>query len=99
MKVELKYPITLPATVDRPETEIKELNLVERMQAKHAKLIPDDCFGGGNVSPTKFLPVIAAMAGIPESAAEEIDFIDLVKIVGGIVTPFLSELGLKEEMS
>ena len=93
MNYKLKHPITIPATPDRPETEIAELNLVDRMKAKHAKLIPDDCYSGQATAPTKFIPVIAAMASIEEKEAEELDFVDLVQIVGKIVTPFLSELG------
>jgi len=93
MKIKLKYPILIPKTVDRPEQELSELNLADRMQAKHAKLIPDECFDGGKISPTKFIPIIASMAGIAVKEAEELDFVDLVNIVGGIVTPFLSELG------
>ena len=96
MKVKLEHPITIPKTIDRPETEIKELDLVERMKAKHGKLIPDDCFQGGAFNPVKFVPVIAAMASIPLSAAEDIDYVDLVKIVGEIVMPFLSELAPPE---
>jgi len=97
MNYPLKHPITILATPDKPEHEIKELNLVDRMKAKHAKLIPDECFEGGQISPTKFIPIIAAMASIDESIADELDFVDLVNIVGGIVTPFLSELGPQEE--
>jgi len=97
MEVKLQYPITIPASVDRPEVVMDKLVLVDRMKAKHAKLIPDDCYAGGSVSPTRFVGVIAAMANIPESAAEDLDFIDLVKIVGEIVTPFLAELGPPEE--
>ena len=92
MNYPLKHPITILATPDKPEHEIKELILVDRMKAKHAKLIPDECFDGGNISPTKFIPIIAAMADIDILIAEELDFVDLVNIVGGIVTPFLAEL-------
>jgi hypothetical protein len=92
MKYELKHPIVIPAGPDRPEYEIKELNLVDRIKAKHAKLIPDNCYDGSPTSPTKFIPCIAAMAGMEIKVAEELDFIDLVQIVGEIVTPFLSEL-------
>jgi hypothetical protein len=93
MKVELKFPITVNKTVDKPGIEINEIDLVDRMKAKHAKLIPDDCFDGGSISPTKFIPLIAAMAGIDIAEAEELDFVDLVSIVGAVVAPFLSELG------
>ena len=97
MKVELKYPITIPKTVDRPEQEVKELNFVDRMKASHGKLIPDDCFQGGGVNPTRFIPVIAAMADMPIPIIEDLDYVDLVKIATEIVMPFLSELGLLEE--
>lgn len=93
MKYKLKIPITVLATPDRPEYEIEELNLIDRMKAKHAKLIPDHCFEGGKISPTNFIPLIAAMADADVVTIEELDFIDLVKIVGEIVTPFLLELG------
>lgn len=93
MKYTLEHPIIIKADNDRPETEIKELNLVDRMKTKHAKLIPDDCFSGGQISPTKFIPIIASMAGIEIKIVEELDFVDLVKIVMKVVKPFLSELG------
>ena len=94
MKVTLKYPITIPKTVDRPETEIKELNLVDRMTAGHAELIPDSAFSGSGVNPTRFIPVIASMAGIELSVAKQLDFIDLVNIVGSVMMPFLGDMGL-----
>ena len=97
MKYKLKYPITIQKTVDRPETEIRELNLVDRMQAKHSKLIPDTAFDDSATSPNKFIPCIASMAGIDIETAEELDFVDLVQIVGGIVTPFLLELAPQAE--
>ena len=93
MKYTLKHPITILAKDDRPEHELKELILVDRMKAKHAKLIPDDCFTGIQISPTKFIPIVASMAGVEIKIIDELDFTDLVKIVVKVVKPFLSELG------
>jgi hypothetical protein len=97
MKYKLKYPVVIPSTPDKPEVELTELNLVDQMKAKHAELIPDECFEGGQISPTKFIPVIASMANIDIKDVKELAFVDLVKIVGEIVSPFLSELGSQDE--
>jgi len=97
MKYTLKHPITVPATPDKPEYELKELNLVDRMQARHAEHIPDEAFQGGGVNPTRFLPAIAEMAGVRLDILKRLDYIDVIQIVGDIVTPFLSDMGSIEE--
>ena len=94
MNVKLKYPIKVEAHVDKPEYEIKELNLVDRMQAKHAEKIPDEAFSGNGVNPTRFIEVIAEMASIDLSVAKRLDFMDLVDIVGSVMMPFLGDMGL-----
>lgn len=99
MKFKLKYPITIPKTIDRPETELSELDLVDRMQAKHAEKIPDDAFKGGGVNPTRFLPAIAEMSGIDLPVLKQLDYTDVVNIVGSVMMPFLSDMGLTEDQS
>lgn len=94
---ELKYPILVPAQGDKPEYEIKTLNLPDRMKTKHAKLIPDDNFNQDALNPAKFVPVVASMANLDLKTAEEIDFVDMINLVKEIISPFLSELGTLSE--
>ena len=96
MKYKLKYSIKVPATPDKAEYEITELNLVDRMQVQHAEKIPDEAFHGEGVNPTRFIPAIAVMADLDLSIIKRLDFVDLVSIMEGIVTPFLSDMGLAD---
>ena len=97
MNVKLKYPIKVEATPDRPEYEIKELNLADRMTVEHAEKIPDDAFQGGGVNPARFLPAVASMSGIALPILKKLDYADLVNIVGSVMTPFLSDTESQKE--
>jgi hypothetical protein len=96
MKHELKYPIKIAAIGDRPEYELKEINLVERLTVEHAEHIPDECFIKAGTNPVKYRELIASMAGIDVSVVNQFDFVDMVGIQAKIITPFLIEAGLME---
>ena len=90
MKYTLKNPITVPACGDKPEHEVTELILADRMKVKHLKNVPNDAFSGEGVNPVKFVPAIVAMSGLPESVIDELEFTDLAALMTEIVAPFLA---------
>ena len=77
--VELNYPIPIPkeggGTVD-----VSQLKL-GRFKAKHLKLLPKGFMeNDGQISPSEIIPLIAGLADIPESSANEIDMEDLMEV-------------------
>lgn len=92
MKVKLKYPITIKATDDQPETELSVLTF-GRIKAKHLKLIPDSCFveEGAGLKPMEVIPLLAGLAGISNEVADELDMVDLLTITGEVLPTFLSD--------
>lgn len=78
--VNLKHPI-LVKSKDGGEMEVSTLKLA-RFKARHLKALPKDfAQKGGILEPSEAVPLIAGLTGIPEEAAEEIDFDDLVTIL------------------
>ncbi len=88
--IELKYAIPIPKE-GGGTVNTKELRL-GRMKAKHLKLLPEDFSKneGLNMSPAAVIPLIAGLADIPESSADEIDIADLMSIAEDMES-FLSE--------
>jgi len=80
MRFELDYPIMVPGQ-DGKLMEVSSLEM-GRFKAKHLKSMPDSMFddGGVTVKPADMIPLIAALTGISEESAEELDFADLMKI-------------------
>jgi len=84
--VTLKYPIEYedpnePGIVVR----LEQLNF-GRLKTKHLKLLPPSVFETeGEFSAAQLIPILpsilSSMAGIPEAAADEIDFEDLEQVV------------------
>lgn len=87
--IELKYPIPIPkdggGTVDVSTLKIG------RLKAKHLKALPKNFVEKeGNVEPAELIPLIAAIADIPESSADELDVEDLMVLAEGL-EDFLGE--------
>ena len=77
--VKLKYSIPIPQENGNP-INTNELRL-GRLKARHLKLLPEDFMDNdGKLSPTNMIPLIAGIANIPESAADEIDIEDLMEV-------------------
>ncbi len=77
--VKLKYSIPILGK-DDSTVNVNELRL-GRLKAKHLRLLPDDFMEkGGKISAAAMIPLIAGLANIPESAADEIDIEDLTAI-------------------
>lgn len=82
--VKLQYPIKI--SKDGKETECAELTFT-RFQIKHLKLLPTDFVGkakDGIVEPAGLVSLIAGLANISLSEAEEIDMSDFVLIMESI---------------
>lgn len=88
-EIELQYPIPVPkAGGGEVLTSVLRIG---RMKAKHLRLLPEDFnLESGIVSPSAIIPLIAGLADIPESSADEIDAEDLVGI-GKVLADFLSQ--------
>jgi hypothetical protein len=91
MKITLEYPIAqLGADGKLIETTVVEFP--DRLQAKHLKFMPKAFINGGTeVEPHESLPFIAGVLGLSNEAAEQIDFKDVLKIMG-MLPSFLEEL-------
>jgi hypothetical protein len=76
MKIELKHSIPVKQESGN-EIETNVL-ILQRLKLKHIKLLPDSCFeSDGKLSPKEIVPLIAAITGISEESADEIDLEDL----------------------
>ena len=54
---------------------------IGRLKAKHLKLLPDSFMdSNGQLSPGDMIPLIAGLANIPESTADEIDMEDMTEV-------------------
>ena len=77
--VKLKWPIPIPQKDSNP-IMTNELR-IGRFKAKHFKLLPKGfAEDGGNISPEDIIPLIAGLANIPESAADELDMEDIPEV-------------------
>ena len=75
--IELKYPIPIPKG-GGGTVEVSTLKL-GRLKAKHLRALPKDfAKREGDVEPAELIPLIAAIADIPESSADEMDVEDLM---------------------
>lgn len=90
--VKLKYPIPIPT--DGGETvDVYELKM-GRFKAKHLKLLPDSFMEDkGSISPKDIIPLIAGLANIPESAADELDMEDLTEVAESLQSFLGKSLG------
>lgn len=77
IKIKLEYPI--PGK--EPGTEINRIK-IGRFKAKHLRFLPKNfAEKDGKLEPAEILPLIAAMANLPEELIDEIDAAtDLVRI-------------------
>ena len=84
---ELKYPIDVKTSSGNVQ-KINNLS-IGRLKAKHLKLIPKGLLDGGlqqdgekkvNFQPSEIVPLIAALTGITEDEAGELDWEDLFAI-------------------
>ena len=77
--IKLKYAIPIPGEGGKiiSTNEIR----IGRLKAKHLKLFPENFMEGkGNLNPADMIPLIAGIANIPESAADEIDIEDMSEV-------------------
>jgi len=82
--VNLKYPIPIPKE-GGGTIEVSVLKM-RRVKLKHLRLLPKDFVENeGKVAPAELIPLIAGIADIPVSAADEIDLEDLEEIVNGLM--------------
>lgn len=77
--IKLKYPI--PVSKEGGGTvNVSELTL-SRLKAKHLRALPKDFMvNEGIINPVDIIPLLASIADIPESAADELDIEDLSSI-------------------
>lgn len=74
--IELKYPIPVPK-LSGGMVEVSTLKL-RRLKAKHLRALPKDfAKREGDVEPAELIPLIAAIADIPEESVDEMDIEDL----------------------
>ena len=77
--IKLKYAIPIPGK----DGEIIKTNEIRigRLKAKHLKLLPGSFIENeGKLNPADMIPLIAGLANIPESAADEIDMEDIAEV-------------------
>jgi len=75
--IELKYPIPVPKE-GGGIVEVSQLKL-GRLKAKHLRALPKDFEEReGKVEPAELIPLIAAIADLPESSVDELDLEDLM---------------------
>lgn len=87
--VKLKYSIPIPKE-GGGTVNVNELTL-GRLKAKHFKLLPKDFMANeGQIEPAALIPLLAGIADIPESAADEIDIEDLMEVAESLQS-FLGE--------
>ena len=87
--VKLKYSIPIPQENGSP-INTNELK-IGRFKAKHFKLLPKSFMDEeGQMSPAEIIPLIAGLANIPESAADEIDMEDISEVAEALQA-FLGE--------
>ena len=87
--VKLKWPIPVPKEgggfVNTNELKIG------RLKAKHLRLLPEDfAERGGALTPSAIIPLIAGLADIPVSSADEIDMEDMEEVAESLQS-FLGE--------
>lgn len=90
--------INLKHAIPNPNLEeecITSLTL-GRLKAKHLKLLPKEFFEGDEegekkLSPHEVIPLIAALANIPEDTAGEIDLIDDLTPIAEALGDFLQK--------
>ena len=87
MKIQLSHPlkVTREKNGAELETEIKELTL-QPIRAKHLKYVPRE---PENVY--FIVPLLAALSGLTEAEAGELDLEDIMKAVA-LIAPFLEGL-------
>jgi len=77
--VKLKYSIPIK-TSDGSIVKTNELKL-GRLKAKHLKLLPKNFMENeGMLNPIDMISLIAGLANIPESSADEIDIEDMMEV-------------------
>lgn len=87
--VKLKYSIPIPKQ-GGGTANVSELSL-SRLKAKHLRALPKDFMeGDGKINPVEIISLIASMADIPESSADELDMEDLL-VIAEKLTNFLGE--------
>ena len=87
--VKLKYSIPIPKE-GGGDVNVSELK-IGRLKAKHLRLLPENFMeSGGEIAPKDIIPLIAGLANISESSADEIDIEDLVEVANSLQS-FLGE--------
>ena len=87
--IKLKYSIPIPKEGGGfvNTNEIK----IGRLKAKHLRLLPEDfAEKDGVLSPSAIIPLVAGLADIPESSADEIDMEDMTEVAEALQS-FLGE--------
>ena len=77
--VKLKYSI--PITLDSGEIINTNELKIGRLKAKHLKLLPENFMENeGKLNPSDMIPLIAGLANISVSTADEIDMEDIAEV-------------------
>ncbi len=75
--IKLKFSIQVPQE-DGSTIDVSQLR-IGRLKAKHLKALPKGFVAReGEIEPAELIPLIASIADIPESSAEEMDLEDLL---------------------
>ena len=82
-EVKLKYPIQVPK--EGGGTVTVSSITIGRLKAKHLKALPEAFQGGVDpkdfkMKPSEMIPLIAAVADLPESCVDELDLEDLMEV-------------------
>lgn len=87
--VQLKYPIPIPKE-GGGTANVSELSL-SRLKAKHLRALPKDFMESeGKINSVDIIPLLASIADIPESSADELDMEDLM-VIAEELTTFLGQ--------
>lgn len=86
VKVILEFPVTIKQ--EDGSNKIYDELIFGRLKNKHLKLLPKDFSKTGKIALADMPVLIAAIAGIPEVVADEIDIADMDKISSAIESFF-----------
>ena len=81
--IKLKFPISYKDKENIIKIDEIKVGLLKN---KHLRALPDDFFqsGGDNIRPKDIPALVCAITGLPASVADDIDFEDLIAIMGEI---------------
>lgn len=86
----VKMELEIPIPVKDEKGNVKEVTelVFHRLKVKHLKGLPSEAFEEDNINPEHAIPLIATAARMPKESVEEIDLVDLERVVKAL-SPFL----------